>query len=149
MSILKKALSAVALIVVAAVPAHQPQAQSLKDKLAQQEAEKRLNTDHVASTNSVCGTGITARFDWPSFNMKEAEKFSIPGYCGASLDAIRDICGTDLGKQAVAGKIKTYVCRQGDDRKLELKPDGTLEYSINFKSSNDYYYATDWLKDNL
>jgi hypothetical protein len=124
-------------------------AQSLKDKLTQQDAEKRLADEHVFPTNTRCGTEIKSGFDWTSFDMKKAEAFSIAGYCSEPLGAVRDLCDNDLGKQAVTSKIKSYVCKMGDERKLTLLPDGTLEYQVDFKSANDYYYAREWLLNNL
>ncbi len=137
-------------VLVCALGAAMPSAaQSLKDKLTQQDAEKRLADEHIFPTNTRCGTEIKSSFDWATFDMKKAEQFSISGYCGEPLGAMRQLCETDLGKQTIASKIKSFACRMGPERKLTLLPDGTLEYQVDFKSANDFDYARDWLLNNL
>lgn len=124
-------------------------AQILDPKLKRQEAEKGLAEDQLAAANKACGTEIAARFDWSTFDMKQAENFSVEAYCGEPLTALKGICGTEQGRQAVAAKVKGFVCKQGSERKLSLNSDGTLEYSIDYSSVNDFEYVSTWLKKNL
>jgi hypothetical protein len=125
------------------------QAQILDPKLKQQEAEKSLAEDQLAAANMACGTGLSARFDWPTFDMKQAENFSVQAYCGEPLTALKGICGTEQGRQSVAAKVKGFVCKQGKERKLNLTSDGMLEYSVDYSSVNDFEYVSTWLKKNI
>jgi hypothetical protein len=124
-------------------------AQSMKDKLTYEKVEKRFESDHTKSVNERCGLSLKPTFDWPTFNMKEAEKFSIEGYCGAPLAALRNLCEKETAKKIIAEKIKGFVCRQGAERKLALGADGVVTYEVDFKSYNDGDYANDWFGDNL
>jgi hypothetical protein len=123
-------------------------AQSLKDKEYFADQEKYL-TGEAATTNERCGNSLTAKFDWSKPPTPEDRKtYSATGYCGVALEAVRRVCDSQAGKEAVKQKIKSLTCRFGTQRTVVLK-DGTIEYEVNFNSSNDVDYVFEYLQNNL
>jgi hypothetical protein len=125
------------------------QAQSLKDKEYFAKQEEALAKE-VAQTNKKCDSNVTAKFDWTTPPAPEdRSKFSAYGYCGAALAGMRKVCESGaMGKDAVKEKIKTVTCGFAPKREIALK-DGAIDYKIEFKSSNDADYVSDYLKNNL
>jgi hypothetical protein len=123
-------------------------AQSLKDKEYFADQEKYL-AGEVTSTNERCGNSLTAKFDWLKPPAPEDRKtYSAYGYCGAALEAMRRVCDSQAGKEAVKQKIKGLTCSFGPQRTVVLK-DGTIDYEVNFNSSNDADYVFEYLQNNL
>ncbi|KRR21484.1 hypothetical protein CQ14_07590 [Bradyrhizobium lablabi] len=123
-------------------------AQSLKDKEYFADQEKYL-TGEATTTNERCGNSLTAKFDWSKPPTPEDRKtYSAYGYCGVALEAVRRVCDSQAGKEAVKQKIKSLTCRFGTQRTVALK-DGTIEYEVNFNSSNDADYVFEYLQNNL
>ena len=123
-------------------------AQSLKDKEYFADQEKYL-AGEVTSTNERCGNSLTAKFDWLKPPTPEDRKtYSVYSYCGAALEAMRRVCDSQAGKEAVKQKIKSLTCRFGPQRTVVLK-DGTIDYEVNFNSSNDADYVFEYLQNNL
>jgi hypothetical protein len=108
-------------------------AQSLKDKEYFADQEKYL-AGEVSSTNERCGNSLTAKFDWLKPPAPEDRKtYSAYGYCGAALEAVRRVCDSQAGKEAVKQKIKSLTCSFGPKRTVVLK-DGAIDYEVNFNS---------------
>ena len=123
-------------------------AQSLKEKEYFAEQEKYL-AGEVTSTNERCGISLTAKFDWLKPPAPEERKiYSAYGYCGAALEATRRVCDSEVGKEAVKQRIKSLTCSFGPKRTVVLK-DGTIDYEVNFNSSNDADYVFEYLQNNL
>jgi hypothetical protein len=123
-------------------------AQSLKDKEYFADQEKYL-AGEVTSTNERCGNSLTAKFDWVKPPAPEQRKiYSAYGYCGAALEAVRRVCDSPAGKEAVKQKIKSLTCSFGSQRTVVLK-EGAIEYEVNFNSSNDADYVFEYLQNNL
>ena len=123
-------------------------AQSLKDKEYFADQEKYL-AGEVTTTNERCGNGLTAKFDWSKPPAPEERKiYSAYGYCGAALEAMRRVCDSEAGKEAVKQKIKSLTCSFGPKRTVALK-DGAVDYEVNFNSSNDADYVFEYLQNNL
>ena len=123
-------------------------AQSLKDKEYFADQEKYL-AGEVTFTNERCGNSLTAKFDWLKPPSPEDRKtYSAYGYCGAALEAVRRVCDSQAGKEAVKQKIKSLTCSFGPQRTVVLK-DGTIDYEVNFNSSNDADYVFEYLQNNL
>jgi hypothetical protein len=123
-------------------------AQSLKDKEYFADQEKYL-AGEVTTTNERCGNSLTAKFDWLKPPAPEDRKiYSAYGYCGAALEAMRRVCDSPAGKEAVKQKIKGLTCSFGPQRTVGLK-DGTIDYEVNFNSSNDADYVFEYLQNNL
>jgi hypothetical protein len=134
----------VALTIVSSVAA----AQSLKDKEYFAEQEKYL-AEEVTLTSGRCGNALTAKFDWSKPPSPEDRKtYSAYGYCGAALEAMRRVCESKAGKEAVQQKIKSMTCHFGSQRTVALK-DSVVDYEVNFNSSNDADYVFEFLQNNL
>ena len=117
-------------------------------------AEERMKSEaaqlskHARRTSEVCGTAITAKFDWKNVPAKDLSKFSPSGYCNAALEGIEQVCGEQIGKDAVKAQIKSVICSFADSRQIALK-DGLLTYKINFSSSNDMSFVYESLENRL
>jgi len=122
-------------------------AEVVKERQIQPEQEAAL-AKNVERANKKCGSGFTAKFDWSGLPSGALKEFSASGYCGAALDGIERVCEDALGKDAVKQKIKSITCRFGGERSISLK-DGSLGYTINFKSSNDADFVNAYLQGNL
>jgi len=126
-------------------------AQSLGQRSAQAAAEAKL-AETLAATNAACGTAITARFHWETFQPEDySPRLSLAGYCGHPLDAMRNLCegpDGDLARGAVRTGIARFSCARGEERTMSLK-DGHFAYTVNFTSSNDFFDARAFLNDNL
>lgn len=124
------------------------QAQSLKDREYFAKQEEALAKE-VATTNKKCDSNVSAKFDWTTPPAEADRKYSAYGYCGAVLEGVRKVCDSGaMGKDAVKEKIKTVTCGFGPKREIALK-DGAIDYKIEFKSSNDAAYVSEYLKNNL
>jgi hypothetical protein len=135
-------------VILIGIGATNVQAQSLKDKEYFAKQEESLAKE-VASTNKKCGSSVTAKFDWSTPPAAEDRgKYSAYSYCGAALEGMRKVCDSGAGKEAVKEKIKSLTCGFGQKREVALK-DGTVDYKIEFKSSNDADYVSEYLKNNL
>ncbi len=123
-------------------------AQTLKDKEYFAEQEKHL-AGEVTFTNERCGNALTAKFDWSKPPAPDDRKtYSAYGYCSAALEAMRRVCESKAGKEAVQQKIKSMTCRFGPQRTVALK-DSEVDYEVNFNSSNDADYVFEYLQNNL
>jgi hypothetical protein len=132
----------VALIAAAA------QAQSTKTPEQRRAHEAARLSEHVIPTNRECGTSMTAAFDWTGVNEEELLTQSANGWCESALEGIRRVCGDDAGKDAVKEQIKSLTCGFGPERRISLK-DGTVNFTISFKSTNDTDFVFESLENAL
>jgi len=139
-------LTAACLAVSAAAPA-----QSLAEREAQAAAEAKL-AEILAATNAACGTEITAGFVWETFRPEDyTPRLSLAGYCAHPLEAMRDLCQNDdsgRAREAVRAGVARFSCARGRARSMSLQ-DGHFAYTVNFTSSNDFFDARAYLRDNL
>jgi len=122
-------------------------AAATREKQLQPEQEAAL-AKNVEDTTKKCGSALTVKFDWTGVPASALKEFSASGYCDAALQGIRRICDDALGKDAVKQKIKSMTCGFGVERSISLK-DGSLAYTINFKSTNDADFVYAYLTNNL
>ena len=137
--------AATALIAAAAQAEETPSKKKAEQRMASEAAQLAA---HTKNTNKECGASMTVKFDWAGVQDKDLTTYSASGWCGALLEGIRRVCSDTLGKDAVKEKIKSVTCGFGPDRKLSLK-DGTLQYKISFKSTNDADFAYEALENAL
>jgi hypothetical protein len=122
-------------------------AAALKEKQLQPEQEAAL-AKNVEQTTKKCDSAFTVKFDWSGVPLSSLKEFSASGYCDAALQGIRRVCDDAPGRDAVKQKIKSMTCGFGTERAISLK-DGSLAYTINFKSSNDADFVYAYLTNNL
>lgn len=124
-------------------------AQSLESRrrYAEQEAELATKT---AATGKSCGIDLNSTIDWPSFNTDEIMQKSTVSWCSAGLDALETLCSDPMGKQAVAGKIKSLTCSGAAVVSVKLT-EGNLAYAFPFTSASNINMQTiqTYLEKNL
>jgi hypothetical protein len=140
----KHIVTLAAALIVIALPAL---GESLEAKKmhAQQEADL---TDKLALTNQTCGSHVKATIDWSTFNEADVLKTSVTPFCAAALDAIEDICGDTLGKQAVTEKVKTVTCA-GASAPTASFADGALTFSFSLTPNQNKLLVRDYLEKSL
>jgi hypothetical protein len=122
----------VSFLTLAAVPAV---AQSLEERKMHADQEAQL-ASKAQLTNKACGFTLKTQIDWPSFNANEALQKSVVSWCAAGLDAMEDLCGESLGKQAVSEKVKSLTCAGNGEVSAKLV-DGNLTYAFPFSSASN------------
>jgi len=132
------------LIVIAAT--HSAWAQSLETRKMRAEQEAALGAQ-VALTNKKCGTNITARIDWTTFDEAEVLTKHVTSWCQAALDAVEDLCGDALGKEAVT-KVKSITCAGAATPAAALK-DGELTFSFSLTPNQNKLLVRTYLEKNL
>jgi hypothetical protein len=138
--------AAAIMVAMSAMCATAVNAQSLKDKEYFAAQEKELASD-VSFLNKTCDTNISVKIDWSKL---PAERDHSPsGYCeGGALSGLREVCKSQLGKDTVKQKVKDVTCTFGPQRTIVLK-DGTINYTINYSSSNDWEFVYAYLQEHL
>ena len=122
-------------------------AESLAAKKMHAEQEADLS-DRLALTNQTCGSHVTAKIDWSSFDEADALKNAVTPYCAAALDAIEDLCSDSLGKQAVTEKVKTVTCA-GASAPAASFADGALTFSFSMTPNQNKLLVRDYLEKSL
>jgi hypothetical protein len=110
-------------------------AQSLEIRKRQAEQEGELST-LVALTNKKCGIDLKATIETASFNPDEFLQKSVVSWCSAALTAIENVCSDAMGKQAVAGAVKSLTCSGASAVSVELSG-GDLKYAFPFSSASN------------
>ncbi|MEI9984403.1 MAG: hypothetical protein WDN69_15035 [Aliidongia sp.] len=128
----RKGLFIVSCLTLAALPVY---AQSLEARKLHAEQEAQLAAK-AELTNKACGFTLKTQIDWASFNADEVLQKSVVSWCTAGLDAMEDLCGEALGKQAVAEKVKSLTCAGGSAVSATLT-DGNLTYAFPFSSASN------------
>jgi hypothetical protein len=124
-------------------------AQTLAQKQMMAEVDANFATK-TPDTNKACGTSLKASIDWSGFLKSEIGQNSVSAFCAAPLDTLQSMCGDAMAKQAIAGKIKGYVCAFGGPGKRALSLDnGTLQMDVDWDASNYDDYIRGWLGDHL
>jgi len=138
-------LAAFTALVVMGVAAAGAQSLQIRQRMAAQEADLVKDVDY---TNSSCGTKLAVKFNWAGAPSDDLLKYSPESFCNAALEGIQRVCRDEAGKDAVKQKVKTVTCGFGGSRAITLK-NGTVDYKINFSSSNDADFVFEYLQNNL
>ena len=133
-------------LVLLAVPSS-TWAQSLETRKMRAEQEAALG-GQVALTNKKCGTNLTARIDWNTFDEAEVLTKRVTSWCQAALDAVEDICGDALGKEALTTKVKSITCAGSATPAAALK-DGDLTFSFSLTPNQNKLLVRTYLEKNL
>jgi hypothetical protein len=124
-------------------------AQSTKTPQERMAREAAMLTGPTNATNRECGTAITVTFDWTGVKEEDLSTYSANGWCEATLEGIQRVCSDAPGKEAVKQKIKRVICGFGPERSISLKEDGTVDYKISFRSTNDRDFVYESLENAL
>ena len=127
-----KPFAATALLVGACCAAS---AQSLDIRKRQADQEAELAT-LVALTNKKCGIDLKTTIETATFNPDEFLQKSVVSWCSAALTALENVCSDAMGKQAVAGAVKSLTCSGGPAVSVELT-NGDLKYAFPFSSPSN------------
>src|SRR5262252_5853327 len=131
MKILK--LLATTALLAGATAAATAQSLEIRKRQAEQEAElSRL----VALTDKACGIDLKATIDVATFNPDEFLQKSAVSWCSAALTAMENLCSDAMGKQAIAGGVKSLTCSGGPAVSVELT-NGDLKYAFPFSSASN------------
>jgi hypothetical protein len=122
-------------------------AQSLETRKMRAEQEAALG-GQVALTNKKCGTSLTARIDWNTFDEAEVLTKRVMSWCQAALDAVEDICGDALGKEALMTKVKSITCAGAATPAATLK-DGDLTFAFSLTPNQNKLLVRTYLEKNL
>jgi len=124
-------------------------AQSLKIKQLQQTTETRLS-EEASDIDELCGKQIPVRVDWSTFDDADYKGTrSITGYCSHAITALREICRSSLGKEAVRAKLTTLECARGAKRRGEIGEDGVYRFEFTWQDSDQTSWHIQFLKNNL
>src|SRR6185312_6411998 len=84
-------------------------AQSLEIRKRQAEQEAEL-TRLTALTDKACGIDLKTTIETATFTQDEFLQKSVASWCSAALTALENVCSDAIGKQAVAGSVKSLSC---------------------------------------
>ncbi len=121
-------------------------AQTLQQRQQRTTDQTRFASDEIAPTTQRCGRELPATINWDSFDAEGQRRATT--FCAEAYSALRSVCDSDLGRQAVTEKITSVVCRGGSERGLALNA-GVLEFTIDFEAPNYHDYLLEWLGNNL
>jgi hypothetical protein len=110
-------------------------AQSLEIRKRQAEQETEL-TRLAALTNKACGIELKTTIETATFNPDEFLQKSAASWCSAALTALENVCSDAMGKQAVAGAVKSVTCSGAAAVSVELT-NGDLKYAFPFSSATN------------
>lgn len=105
-------------------------------------------TEVVKAMNEACGTKVTATIDWKSVTDDLIKRYSISSYCGNPLEALKELCGTPVGKRVISAKVKSFTCQFGSELKLDVKA-GAVSFTTQQDAPNQEEYATQFFEKNL
>ncbi len=123
-------------------------AQTLQQRQQRTADETRFASAEVAPTAQRCGRDLPVSFAWDSFNAEQTADGRAASLCAEAYRALRTVCDSDAGRQAVAEKISGVMCTAGAARALALN-NGKLEFTIDFNAANNAEVIATWLGEHL
>ena len=130
---------------VSSLAAEEKRPLSVRKAIAKAEESMTLSQ---ASAGNACGGELSFAFDWTGFSNDHLKQKRPASYCESAFFAIRQICGEDMGPQAVGESINGVVCGYSDDRLVSLD-DGILRFDLNFTDGNNQSFIYEFLLDAL
>ncbi len=123
-------------------------AQSLKLKEAFANDRTKV-AELAAQTNAACGTSIRFSVDYSSYSQLLADDNNQNpwAYMANATDALKRVCQSDDGKQAVQSKIKSVVVSNGAEES-ETLTNGTFHYTVPY-AGHSPRTVIEWLQSNL
>lgn len=139
------------------------QAQTLTQRQTMTHEDAQL-TEQAQTASQICGTTITAAFDWHSFvaadkieDMNGAFHNPPSNMCTVPLQALQSMCQDAQAKQAIAAKIKSFNCAYQDGaatQSMSLDPAGKLTLQSSYEAYHNAPgtpsdFVKDWLGKHL
>lgn len=123
-------------------------AQSLKFKeMISRDKEKVASLGKEA--NQACGTQIAFQVDYTTYSrvLDDDNNQSPWAYLANATDALKKVCRSDEGKQAVQAKVKSVIVSNGDAESESLA-NGVLRYQVPYRGHSPAS-VVNWLQANL
>ena len=145
---MKKIVFAMALMSAALLQGQAAQAQSLKQKNMIASDATRV-TELAKETNQACGTQIAFRVDYPSYSqVLDDDNNQKPwAYLANATDALKRVCRSGAGKQAVQAKIRSVTLSHGEAESESLS-NGDFHYTVLYRGHSPATVIT-WLESHL
>jgi hypothetical protein len=123
-------------------------AQSIKQKdMIARDKEKVASLAREA--NQACTTQIAFQIDYATYSkvLDDDNNQSPWAYLANATDALKQVCRTDAGKQAVQAGIKTVVVSNGESESESLSG-GVFRYQVPYRGHSPATVVK-WLQSNL
>lgn len=123
-------------------------AQSLKQKeMISRDKEKVASL--AKETNQACGTQIAFQIDYATYSrVAEDDNNQSPwAYLANATDALKQVCRSDAGKQAVQAKIRSVIVSNGASE-AESLDGGVFRYQVPYRGHSPATVVK-WLQANL
>lgn len=123
-------------------------AQSLKQKeMISRDKEKVASL--AKETNQACGSQIAFQIDYATYSrVAEDDNNQSPwAYLANATDALKQVCRSDAGKQAVQAKIKSVIVSNGASE-AESIDGGVFRYQVPYRGHSPATVVK-WLQANL
>ena len=103
----------------------------------------------AAQTNAACGTSIAFSVDYSSYSQLLADDNNQNpwAYMANATDALKRVCQSGDGKQAVKAKIRSVVVSNGSSESESLA-NGVFRYTVPY-AGHSPRTVVDWLQSNL
>ena len=145
---MNKTVFAMALICASLSQGQAAQAQSLRQKNMIASDTEKVG-ELARETNQACGTRIGFRVDYPSyFRVLDDDNNQRPwAYLANATDALKRVCRSPAGKQAVQARIR-FVTVSNGEAESESFSNGEFHYTVPYRGHSPATVIT-WLESNL
>ena len=125
----------------------------LAEKRWAQERKKNDEPQFVSQIQAITGTKASVDIDWDAFsgNLDDAQyivdqQYGLPNL----LSALKEVCGDDLGKDALKGSLKKVVIKPAKSAAAKFAFEaGSIQWSAYFGSSSEGYFYKDAMKKTI
>ncbi|MCG8420003.1 MAG: hypothetical protein MJE77_18890 [Proteobacteria bacterium] len=110
------------------------------DRPAEEEQEDEELVEAAKSMAETCQVEVPVTIAWDTIDDELLKKLSISGYCGAPLDALRNLCRSEPARAFVKKNVQRVECRFGPEQGLAIEG-GTLTWTASRKGVNAQQHA--------
>ena len=131
---------------LATAPAATAQSLKLKEMMSR---DKEKVASLAKEANQACGTQIAFQVDYATYSrvLDDDNNQSPWAYLANATDALKKVCRSDAGKQAVQSKIKSVVVSNGANESESLDG-GVFRYQVPYRGHSPAT-VVNWLQSNL
>jgi len=128
-------------------------AMGLAEKRWAQDRKKNDEPQFVSQIQAITGTKASVDIDWEGFssNLDDSQyivdqQYGLPNL----LNALKEVCEDDLGKEAVKGSLKKVVIKPAKSAAAKFSFEaGAIQWNAYFGSSSEGYFYKDAIKKTL